>query len=94
MLQNEFFCSIATHDKTLIKGAEKLLKEYNTNKTSYEFQMLYGVLPELRNKILFKEHPIRVYVPYGQNWFSYSTRRLKENPRMVSHILKALIVRG
>lgn len=94
MLQNKFFCSIATHDKSLIAGAEKLLKQYSTDKSNYEFQMLYGVLPDLRNKILKNGHPIRVYVPYGEHWFNYSTRRLKENPRMVSHIIKALFVSG
>jgi proline dehydrogenase len=94
MLRNNFYCSIATHDKILISEAEKLLSEFNTNKDQYEFQMLYGVCPDLRKKLVQKGHPLRVYVPYGEQWFGYSTRRLKENPRMVTHIVKSLFVRG
>ncbi len=94
MLRNNFYCSIATHDKILISEAEALLSKYNTHKGQYEFQMLYGVCPDLRKKLVQKGHPLRVYVPYGEQWFGYSTRRLKENPRMISHIIKSLFVRG
>ena len=48
----------------------------------FEFQMLYGVTPDLRKSIVDKGYTMRVYVPYGKDWFNYSTRRLKENPRM------------
>jgi proline dehydrogenase len=94
MLTHNFYNSIATHDKKLIAGAERLLSQYKTPRDKYEFQMLYGVCPDLRKQLVKKEHPVRVYVPYGEHWFSYSTRRLKENPRMVSHIIKSLFVRG
>ena len=56
--------------------------------------MLYGVTPDLRKNIVGKGHSMRVYVPFGKEWFGYSTRRLKENPKMASHIIKALFVRG
>jgi proline dehydrogenase len=56
--------------------------------------MLYGVTPELRKSIVAKGHPMRIYVPFGKDWFGYSTRRLKENPKMASHIIKALFVRS
>jgi proline dehydrogenase len=56
--------------------------------------MLFGVTPELRQNIVDKEHKMRVYVPFGKQWFNYSTRRLKENPKMASEIIKALFVRG
>lgn len=56
--------------------------------------MLYGVAPKLRRAILAKGHPMKVYVPFGEQWFNYSTRRLKENPHMVWHIIKALFAGG
>jgi len=85
---------IATHDKPLVEGAYKLIEKYNVPKHMYEFQMLYGVTPDLRKSIVDKGHVMRVYVPFGKDWFGYSTRRLKENPKMASTIIKALFIRG
>jgi len=84
---------IATHDKPLVEGAYALIEKYKIPKSNYEFQMLYGVTPELRKSIVEKGHSMRVYVPYGKQWFGYSTRRLKENPKMATHIIKALFIR-
>jgi len=78
----------------LVEGAYKLIEKYNVPKNMYEFQMLYGVTPELRQSIVDAGHKMRVYVPYGKQWFGYSTRRLKENPKMAGLIIKALFVRG
>jgi proline dehydrogenase len=94
MFKNGVYPGIATHDKPLIDGAYKLIEKYNVPKNMYEFQMLYGVTPELRKSIVNKGHTMRVYVPFGKQWFGYSTRRLKENPRMASLIIKALFFRG
>lgn len=94
MFKNGIYPGIATHDKPLVEGAYKLIEKYNVPKNMYEFQMLYGVTPELRKSIVDKGHTMRVYVPYGKQWFGYSTRRLKENPKMASHIMKALFIRG
>jgi proline dehydrogenase len=60
----------------------------------YEFQMLYGVTPKLRESIVRDGHSMRVYVPFGKQWFGYSTRRLKENPKMATHIIKAIFNKG
>lgn len=94
MLQNHIYVGIATHDEFLVQGAYKLIEKYKVPKNMYEFQMLYGVTPELRQSIVDKGHTMRVYVPYGKKWFAYSTRRLKENPKMAGMIVKALFVRG
>jgi proline dehydrogenase len=94
MFQQKMYPGIATHDKPLVEGAYKLIEKYNVPKEMYEFQMLYGVTPELRKSIVEKGHRMRVYVPYGSQWFAYSTRRLKENPKMASLIIKALFFRG
>ena len=93
-LKNGVYPGIATHDKPIVEGSYKLLEEFNVPKEKYEFQMLYGVTPKLRQSILDKGHRMRVYVPYGKQWFGYSTRRLKENPKMANHIIKALFFKG
>jgi proline dehydrogenase len=94
MLQNNIYVGIATHDRFLIEKAYAMITELNVSKDKVEFQMLFGVTPKLRQSILEKGHKVRVYVPYGKRWFGYSTRRLKENPSMIWHILKALIIRN
>lgn len=94
ILKNKIHVGIATHDKPLIDGAFKLLEKYKVPKNMYEFQMLYGVTPKLRESIVNEGHPMRVYVPFGKKWFGYSTRRLKENPKIASHIIKAIFYRG
>jgi proline dehydrogenase len=94
MLKNKIYVGIATHDKPLVDGAYQLLKKYNVPKNIYEFQMLYGVTPKLRESIVNDGHTMRVYVPFGVKWFGYSTRRLKENPKMASHIIKAIFYKG
>lgn len=94
MLKNKIKVGIATHDKPLIEGANDLIKKYNVSRDMYEFQMLYGVTPGLRDSIVKAGHHMRVYVPFGEKWFGYSTRRLKENPKIASHIIKAIFYRG
>jgi len=94
LLRNKIYVGIATHDKPLVEGAYKLIKKYNVPKNMYEFQMLYGVTPKLRDSIVNEGHTMRVYVPFGKQWFGYSTRRLKENPKMASHIIKAVFYKG
>ena len=94
MFRNKIYVGIATHDKPLIEGAYELIKKYSVPRNMYEFQMLYGVTPGLRKSIVDAGHVMRIYVPFGKKWFGYSTRRLKENPKMASHIIKAIFVKG
>ncbi|MCX6333429.1 MAG: proline dehydrogenase family protein [Bacteroidia bacterium] len=94
MLANKIHVGIATHDKPLVDGAYTLLKKFDVPKRLYEFQMLYGVTPKLRESIVNEGHEMRVYVPFGEKWFSYCTRRMKENPRMASDIIKAIFYKG
>jgi len=94
MLDNNMYVGIATHDKYLVEKAQEIIREKNLDKSKFEFQMLYGVTPELRSSIVKQGYKMRVYVPFGKDWFGYSTRRLKENPKMASHIIKALFFRG
>jgi proline dehydrogenase len=94
MFKHKIYAGIATHDKPLVDAAYKLIEKYNVPKNMYEFQMLYGVTPKLRDSIVNEGHIMRVYVPFGKQWFGYSTRRLKENPKMASHIIKAIFYKG
>ncbi len=94
LLYQGVYVGIATHDQTLIKGAYEIIEKYRVPKDMYEFQMLYGVSPNLRGSIVASGHKMRVYVPYGEDWFGYSTRRLKENPKMAQHIIKSLFVKN
>ena len=94
MFQKGIYPGIATHDEKLVNGAYKLIEKYKVPNDKFEFQMLYGVTPQLRKSILKKGFRMRIYVPFGKQWFAYSTRRLKENPKMAQEIMKALFFRG
>ncbi len=94
MFQEGMYPGIATHDKPVVEGALSLIEKHKVSKEKYEFQMLYGVTPALRKSIMDKGHRMRVYVPFGKQWFGYSTRRLKENPKMAGVIIKALFKKG
>ena len=94
MFKNKMYVGIATHDKYLVDRAIELIVKHEVPGDMYEFQMLYGVTPEMRKSIAAQGHKMRVYVPFGKEWFGYSTRRLKENPKIANHIIKALFFRG
>lgn len=90
MLDNGLYVGIATHDEALIQYGLDATKKRNLSKEQYEFQMLLGVRENRRDEILQLGHNLRVYVPFGEDWYGYSTRRLKENPQMVGHIVKSI----
>lgn len=94
MLQEGMYPAIATHDKPVVEGALKLIEKYQVPKDRYEFQMLFGVTPALRRSLVEQGHTMRVYVPFGKQWFGYCTRRIKENPKMASVIMKAIFFKG
>ncbi|MBL0173769.1 MAG: proline dehydrogenase family protein [Ignavibacteria bacterium] len=85
------YVGIATHDDVLIEDGIALVKELKLDREKYEFQMLLGVRPQRRDSIVAQGHRMRVYVPFGDRWYAYSTRRLKENPNMAMHIVKAIV---
>ncbi len=93
MLDGGSYVGIATHDDFLIDGATSFIQKANLDKSKYEFQMLLGVRERRRDQIVGEGHRLRVYVPYGEQWYAYSTRRLKENPLMAWYITKAIFVR-
>ncbi len=94
MLRNKSYVGIATHDSVLVDGANRIIKEMGLKKNEYEFQMLLGVRPELRKKLVAEGHKVRLYVPFGEHWYGYSTRRFKENPEVAGYVFKALFTRN
>ena len=90
MMDNGNYVGIATHDEFLINGAYSLIERKNYSKERFEFQMLYGVRENLRNKINADGYKIRVYIPYGEQWYAYSVRRLQENPQLAWYIFKSI----
>ena len=88
MLKNGNYVGIATHDKYLIDKTYELIKTMNIPKDMFEFQMLLGVREDLRDKINKDGYKIRIYVPFGEDWYRYSMRRLQENPQLAGHIVK------
>lgn len=94
MLRAGSYVGIATHDSVLVDGALDLIKQMGLKKGDYEFQMLLGVRPELRRKLVADGHKVRLYVPFGEHWYGYSTRRFKENPEVAGYVFKALFTRN
>lgn len=90
MLRQKAYVGIATHDDELIDNAYRLIHEMKLANTEYEFQMLLGVRPDLRSRIVRDGHRLRIYVPFGKHWYQYSLRRFKENPQIAGYVLKAL----
>jgi proline dehydrogenase len=84
------YVGIATHDEWLVKDAFQTIDDLGLNPTQYEFQMLYGVTPSLRQSIREAGHRLRVAVPFGPAWYPYSIRRLRKNPAIAGYVLKAL----
>ncbi len=81
--------AIATHDDYLTRAAYDSIGRSSADK--HEFQMLLGVRPDLRDKIVADGHKLRVYVPFGKHWYAYSIRRFQENPQVAGSVMKAIL---
>jgi proline dehydrogenase len=86
LLDGGSYAAIATHDEWLVDQSLRLLQERSLAPDRYEFQMLLGVRPELGDRIVADGHRLRIYVPYGRQWYEYSLRRLQENPKIAGYI--------
>jgi proline dehydrogenase len=90
ILSGGAYVGIATHDDYLTTNAEMIVRSRNLKQNEYEFQMLLGVREPLRRSLISNGHRLRVYVPFGKDWYGYSVRRLKENPSVAGYIVKAM----
>jgi proline dehydrogenase len=91
LIEQGVYPAVATHDEYLSCAASALIDRHGLRRERYEFQMLLGVDQELRDILIGAGHRLRVYVPYGSDWYPYSIRRLRENPEVARHVLRALL---
>jgi proline dehydrogenase len=91
MIDRGAYVGIATHDELLVWEALDLIERRGLTRDRYEFQMLLGVDEPLRDLLLASGHRLRVYVPYGEQWYAYSVRRLRENPQIAGHAFRAIL---
>jgi len=90
LLASGSYVGIATHDPVLVDRSLGLVDRLGLGREAYEFQMLLGVAGTLRRRLVARGQRLRVYVPYGQAWYAYSVRRLKENPSIAGHVIKGI----
>jgi proline dehydrogenase len=86
LLRGGSYVGIATHDEWLISEGQRLVAEHALAREQYEFQMLLGVREIAADKLVRDGHRMRIYVPFGDHWYSYSVRRLQENPKIAGYI--------
>ncbi|MEX0426241.1 proline dehydrogenase family protein [Nocardioides sp. DS6] len=91
LLAGDGYPMIATHDPRMIAIAQHLVDESGRERGSYEFQMLYGTRPEEQRRLAGLGERMRVYVPYGEEWYGYLMRRLAERPQNLSFFLRSLL---
>ncbi|MCM3726346.1 proline dehydrogenase [Neobacillus cucumis] len=90
-LLNGSYTAIATHDETMIEYTKLVVSEHQLPKNQFEFQMLYGICEDIQARLVKEGFKVRVYVPYGVDWFGYFMRRLAERPANVWFVLKNLL---
>ncbi|MBA3346936.1 MAG: proline dehydrogenase family protein [Actinobacteria bacterium] len=86
LLDGGCYVGIATHDEWLVEQAVLAVRARGLEPHEYEFQMLLGVQPRLGDRIVADGHRLRIYVPFGRQWYEYSLRRLQENPKVAGYI--------
>jgi len=94
LFQRHAYVGIATHDERLVWESLRLIRQHSLRPHQYEFQMLLGVDETLRKILIDAGHRLRVYVPYGEHWYQYSVRRLRENPQIAGHAFRAMFKRA
>ena len=85
------YVGVATHDEQLIREAEAFIRGAGLGPDRYEFQMLYGIRPRLQQRLAGAGHTLRVYVPYGSDWYGYFSRRLAERPANLWFLARSLV---
>lgn len=91
LLPSGIYHGIATHDPAMIEGTKKFVRERRIDPNSFEFQMLYGVRRDLQRALVEEGYRVRVYIPFGHEWYPYFMRRLAERPANVIFLAKNLL---
>ncbi len=91
LLTSGVYHGMATHDEAIIRATKKFVAERNIEKRSFEFQMLYGVRRDLQRSLVKEGYNMRVYIPFGTEWFPYFMRRLAERPANALFIAKQML---
>ena len=82
---------VATHDESIIRETEAYIRGAGLGAERYEFQFLYGVKPTLQRKLVSRGHKVRIYIPYGEDWYGYFSRRLAERPANLLFVMRGLV---
>jgi proline dehydrogenase len=85
------YVAVASHDTTVVNFARAYAYQYGAPPGSYEFQMLYGIRRDLQSRLAAQGYTVRIYVPYGKEWYPYFMRRLAERPANLLFFLRALV---
>ena len=88
MVRSGVFCGIATHDEAIVDTLRRFVRENGVDKAAFEFQMLYGIRRDLQRKLVADGYGVRVYLPFGAEWYPYFMRRLAERPANVLFLAK------
>lgn len=94
LLPSGIYHGIATHDPAMIQATKDFVREKNISREKFEFQMLYGIRTDLQKQLVAEGYNLRVYIPYGSDWFPYFMRRLAERPANLMFFLKSLLPRS
>jgi proline dehydrogenase len=94
LLASGFYHGIATHDPTMIAATIRFAAAKQISKDDFEFQMLYGVRTDLQRRLVKDGYRLRIYIPYGRDWFPYFMRRLAERPANVAFFARNLLRRS
>lgn len=92
-LLNGSYTAIASHDDEIIEYTKRLADEYSIPREQFEFQMLYGIRTQSQIELAQQGYKMRVYVPYGNDWYGYFMRRLAERPANVAFVLKGMVTK-
>ncbi|MGB8801551.1 MAG: proline dehydrogenase family protein, partial [Candidatus Acidiferrales bacterium] len=94
LLASGIYHGIATHDPAMIRATLDFVREKDVKRDRFEFQMLYGIRTDLQQKLVRDGYRVRVYIPFGVDWFPYFMRRLAERPANVTFFLRNLLPRS
>jgi proline dehydrogenase len=91
LLPSGIYHGIATHDPAMIQATKDFARENRVDRDKFEFQMLYGIRTDLQRQLVREGYRLRIYIPYGTDWFPYFMRRLAERPANLTFFLRSLL---